>query len=144
MKMRMGFVSNSSSSSFIVNVQDIYGKKIKTREHLNKLIDEIKVTAENNEWSFNVYRGYLLFSTRMDNFDMREYLDEIIGCPIYPSLDIPQHSGFIEYHDDFSWLPGGEKPEYSCSIQNLRFIVEKCFHEMNMNPFNFETLEYEE
>ena len=137
MKIRNGFVSNSSSSSFIICVPEFYGGrgKIKTRENLDKLIEKIKVVADKNDWDFNVYKGYMLFSTSMDNFDMKEFLNKEVGRYLTPSLDIPQHSGFKEYFDEPFLTPGGNPPKYSCAIQNLRYIVNNCFWEMDMDPF---------
>ena len=101
MKIRNGFVSNSSSSSFIISIPEVYrSSKIKTRGNLDKLIEKIKMVAEENEWGFNVYKGYMLFSTAMDNFDMKEFLNKEVGHYLTPSLDIPQHAGFKVYFDE--------------------------------------------
>jgi len=84
MKIRNGFVSNSSSSSFIV-------KKSKITDVQRNLIDnaiivceklgwgDINNSGETTDWSITDYddEDYIKFSTWMDNFDMCEFLIRI-------------------------------------------------------------------
>ena len=77
MKIRNGFVSNSSSSSFIVDLSKI--KKIKKRRKIAKKIfsckyDDQEWGDESDRWSIeqdgDIIRGF----TSMDNYDFPEYI----------------------------------------------------------------------
>ena len=78
MKKRNGFVSNSSSSSFVVYKKDLTGEQI---DKINNHIEEGKKLAmhayDGDEWSITDYDGALELSTGMDNFDMTKFLDLI-------------------------------------------------------------------
>ena len=72
MKTRLGFVSNSSSSSFIVPSEYFSAKGFIMAEQ----------TAKRNCWDMylNSTGDIVTFNTSMDNFDMKEYLFDI-GIP---------------------------------------------------------------
>ena len=78
MKTREGFVSNSSSQSFIIRhkelLTDYQIEQIKN--HSNKLSNDDKWNA----WRIEVNEYTIYGATDMNNFDMREYLNEI-GVP---------------------------------------------------------------
>jgi len=75
MKKRDGFVSNSSSSSFIVNKHYISMYQMDLiRAHKDK------VHADYDVWNIDDLGDVIRFSTGMDNFDMEGYLVEI-GVP---------------------------------------------------------------
>jgi hypothetical protein len=75
MKNREGFVSNSSSASFVVNKHYISGYQMdKIREHV--------VEAGDDAWDIEDKGDIIRLSTFMDNFNMHEYLLEI-GVPKY-------------------------------------------------------------
>ena len=70
MKIRNGFASNSSSSSFTIQLEDISGK------HVQQIYDHHTMAGD---WPWDIWteecliRGY----TFMDNFDMHYYLVSI-------------------------------------------------------------------
>jgi len=81
MKIRHGFVSNSSSSSFVIK------KELLTKLQLYAIRNHMKVAEEMIEGFFvrdqdawtitetdKIIRGY----TSMDNFDMYELFDELL------------------------------------------------------------------
>jgi len=88
MKKRIGFVSNSSSSSFIINKDNVSQKQI------NKIYNHIKeakgMSSPNNTpegydhkygwddtWNVTENEREILMDTTMDNFDMYEFLIDI-------------------------------------------------------------------
>lgn len=87
MKIRNGFVSNSSSASFMVKLKDI------THEQLHQIVDHSEVSQEiakndaeyaseqdDDGWEtvhISYEYGNLMCFTMMDNFDMRLFLGKI-------------------------------------------------------------------
>jgi hypothetical protein len=74
MKNRIGFVSNSSSSSFIINIYDL------TSEQLFKMIAHTKSDIK-DRWDINVKNGLVSGFTVIDNFDMYEFLVKELKIP---------------------------------------------------------------
>ena len=71
MKIRKGFVSNSSSSSFIILTDNISAKQLK------KIYNHKIKTDPDDWWSIIEKDDYIQLSTFMDNFDMYTYLINI-------------------------------------------------------------------
>lgn len=77
MKIRQGFVSNSSSSSFVIPMSAL------TPEQLDKIHNHIEegknlgmeCCRESDAW--NIKEASLSLSTNMDNFDMYHFLQAI-------------------------------------------------------------------
>ena len=86
MKIRNGFVSNSSSSSFIIRKRNLTERQI---EQIYTHIDSAIELAEKNHnfnfgycdasdaWSIDEKEDTIFVSTTMDNFDMFEFLKAI-------------------------------------------------------------------
>ncbi|MEM4261227.1 MAG: hypothetical protein QXG00_08335 [Candidatus Woesearchaeota archaeon] len=71
MKIRMGFVSNSSSSSFIINLDDISAKQ------LQKIINNPTNNPQHEDyksWNIEVTEKEIKGYTYIDNFDFYNYL----------------------------------------------------------------------
>ena len=88
MKTRIGFVSNSSSSSFIIKKEDLTKRQIdKINNHIEeaKKMSDPKNTPEGYEfqygweddWFVRESEDDLMLSTSMDNFDMHNFLIDI-------------------------------------------------------------------
>ena len=136
MKIRSGFVSNSSSSSFVIDKREVFSpilmenyldeqreqmlkrsaerieqgilrenfRPIFTKEDADKFIQEIFEANENlnqyEVWKIEEYKNFILFSTTMDNFDMKEYIENLLGREISYVFDIPSYCGFDHWGSD--------------------------------------------
>lgn len=87
MKVRLGFVSNSSSSSFCIPLSDITKKQAyQITNHIQYTRLKIDTGFWNNEhiytkardmWSIFVDDGFIMGTTFIDNFDMTWFLRQI-------------------------------------------------------------------
>jgi hypothetical protein len=84
MKIRNGFVSNSSSSSFVLP------KKYLSEVGLEKLYNHIEEAEKHSvyydfgcmdAWSISENEDYIMGYTHMDNFDMHEFLVKYLNVP---------------------------------------------------------------
>jgi predicted transcriptional regulator YdeE len=93
MKIRKGFISNSSSSSFILSktIDDISGSCLPTEEQIKK-VKKIKcfdfIIGETNQFII----GY----TEMDNLNIKKYFEELkIPSHLY---QINTHIGWVQQY----------------------------------------------
>ena len=82
MKRRQGFVSNSSSSSFVINLDDLNANQVQAiQNHITHAqendYDEIEYFDDKDRWSITVGTEIIRGSTWMDNFDMFTFLRKI-------------------------------------------------------------------
>ncbi len=79
MKIRNGFVSNSSSSSFIIRLDNLTGKQLyQIINHIDEA-KEIGFNTYNDLWYVNVdtINNIVVCETSMDNFDMYGFVEAI-------------------------------------------------------------------
>jgi len=75
MKKRQGFVSNSSSSSFIVPTKALSAKEIsKIKAHDSVALSDSWYVREEED---SLDNSFLIGSTDMDNFDMTGYMRKV-------------------------------------------------------------------
>lgn len=83
MKVRSGFVSNSSSSSFIIMKKHLSDKQVKLiRCHILKARKNRSIfgyTNDCDEWKIIESDDTISGSTSMNNFDMARYLNDFVG-----------------------------------------------------------------
>ena len=88
MKIRQGFVSNSSSSSFVISRDKLTDEQIELiQDHIehaqelrgkdDRLAELFRWARDEDRWSIDVTETTVEGSTWMDNFDMYEYLEQI-------------------------------------------------------------------
>lgn len=82
MKKRTGFVSNSSSSSFVIGMSKLTANQVfKIERHIETAnldsYDEIEYKQCGDNWDIEVTEDFVRGSTWMDNFDMRAFLKRI-------------------------------------------------------------------
>lgn len=79
MKIRNGFVSNSSSSSFAIKKSDL------TERQILDIFDHYELATnyfnnyvnKSDEWVIKESEEYIIGETYMDNFDMHSFLQDI-------------------------------------------------------------------
>jgi len=85
MKIRQGFVSNSSSSSFLISKKDLTVFQLdQIKDHtryIEKCEDEDGIEWSDDSWSVDEENFHVEVSTFMDNFDMYTYLVDVVGIP---------------------------------------------------------------
>lgn len=105
MKIRTDFVTNSSSSSFIIAKKDLDEDQIRAiREHAS-LGEKLGINyASSDSWDIEENEEYICGSTYIDNFDMDEFLNKIDV-----NADVIQ---WEDFDADLDWFMKRFKTEY--------------------------------
>lgn len=82
MKFRRGFVSNSSSSSFVLMKKFLFNEQIeKIKNHMEEYkkidLDFGYGINESDAWKVDEFSDVIILNTSMDNFNMDLFLDYI-------------------------------------------------------------------
>lgn len=77
MKTRTGFVSNSSSSSFVLDKDFLSSVQIDQIKRHTELAKDFGIDYWDDGWTVEEREHVILLDTWMDNFDMSEFLERI-------------------------------------------------------------------
>lgn len=83
MKIRTGFVGNSSSSSFLIPLDKLSGDQLdKIQNHASsEAFKNDDYCSSSDEWNIRIGENNVHGWTPMDNFDMWHYLTEVLRIP---------------------------------------------------------------
>lgn len=77
MKVRLGFVTNSSSSSFIISKKYLDDDQIEAIRNHSELGEKLGFDCCNYAWDIEENENYITGYTWLDNFDMYDFLKTI-------------------------------------------------------------------
>lgn len=77
MKVRRDFVTNSSSSSFVINKKHLDQEQIEAIHRHSEIGEELGIDYSEEAWFIEENRYYIGGYTYMDNFSMEEFLEKI-------------------------------------------------------------------
>lgn len=79
MKIRMDFVTNSSSSSFIIAKKNISRNQLFAIEHVAELAEKLNMPnrSDASSWEIDEDEDFVRGYTSMDNFSMIKFLEKI-------------------------------------------------------------------
>ena len=77
MKIRYDFVTNSSSSSFIINKRHLDADQIEAIRRHDEIGAALGLHYAEERWCIEENNGWIGAHTSMDNFDMMEFLERI-------------------------------------------------------------------
>ena len=135
MKIRQGFVSNSSSSSFILKKSGL------TDDQIDKIINHVEhyqllegwedcewLKEMRDEWNVEVDDDFIKCSTFMDNFDLIELM-HVIGIPKENFVDVDESNDSFER----CYTYNGKIPDDIVKKNVLEYFTNlDCFKELGV------------
>lgn len=98
MKIRMDYVTNSSSSSFVISKRYIDQDQIEAIRRHSEIGEKLGIECSEECWRIEENAKYIGGYTPMDNFDMEEFLNKI---------DVDME--YVKWSDSYSFtLPYGK------------------------------------
>jgi len=76
MKKRMGFVSNSSSSSFIIDKKYLTGTQLHKIKNHDAHWEKYGYAKDKDIWNIEETEHFIMGKTTMDNFDMDKLISD--------------------------------------------------------------------
>lgn len=144
MKIRNGFVSNSSSSSFVINnLTDV--NQLKTA--INNWVDQIDYNSEDNKY-YNVTKQQLLdcFNKKLEQLNNKQEQDDLLNVYVQGAIASILYSGkdYLKDLRDYQ-LSECEKCElYKTDFKKGRKRGSKCSHCFHMFQYeDFQKEQYE-
>ena len=108
MKIRHDFVTNSSSSSFLIVKKYLDNDQIKAIRNHSELGEKLGIDYSEESWAIRESKGYIAGDTWLDNFDMEEFLEKIdvdmdrVDWSEW-SFDLPDEDETEDTNDKIDW-----------------------------------------
>ena len=108
MKVRQDFVTNSSSSSFIISKRCLDNDQIEAIRNHGELGEKLGLDCCDWTWNIDENENYITGYTSMDNFDMDTFLEKIdvnsrnISWSEYP-FNLPKENDNEDIDEDSDW-----------------------------------------
>jgi hypothetical protein len=80
MRIRTGFVSNSSSASFAISISDLTEKQLlqfKKYPGSTRKFRDLEFLEDAKDWCINISVKHVVGFTYMDNFDIQAWFDKL-------------------------------------------------------------------
>ena len=108
MKVRRDFVTNSSSSSFLIAKKYLDNDQIKAIRNHSELGEKLGIGCSDEPWLIKENGSYITGETGMDNFDMEEFLEKIdvdmskVDWSEW-DFDLPDEDEYEDTNDKIDW-----------------------------------------